>query len=62
MKVAFTAADVLLDDGLDADEYKVDQGKSLISPHWLQHSRNIRVKQKHGLEAAQQYMGHEDWR
>jgi len=51
VKGAFTEVDVLVNP---------ETGKSFVSPHWLRHNRNTRIKKEHGAVAAQQYMGHED--
>jgi integrase len=60
VKDAFTAAGLWINDGPDADTYKVDRGKSFVNLHWLRHNRNTRIKKEHGPVAAQQYMGHEN--
>lgn len=58
VKDAFTAAGIQLNDGPDADAYKVKAGRSFVSCHWLRHNRDTRIKKEHGPVAAQQYMGH----
>lgn len=49
VQAGFTAADVCLNP---------ETGETFLTPHWLRHNRNTRIKKEHGTEAAQQYMGH----
>ena len=60
VKDAFTDAGSWINDGPDADTYKVNEGQSFVNCHWLRHNRNTRIKKEHGPVAAQQYMGHEN--
>jgi len=60
LKAAFTAVDVWINDGPDADQYKVNQGKSFVSPHWMRHNRNTRLKKQVHPAKVQQYMGHDE--
>lgn len=49
VKAAFTAAGVCIEE---------DSGKSHVTPHWLRHQRNSRIRKEYGKEAAVQYLGH----
>ena len=60
VKDAFTAAGVFINDGTDADQYKVSKGKSFVSCHWMRHNRNTRLKKERHPAEVQQYMGHEN--
>lgn len=60
VKAAFTEADVWINDGPEADQYRVAPGKSFVTPHWLRHNRNTRLKKRCRPDQVQQYMGQED--
>lgn len=49
VQAGFTAVNICLDP---------ETGETFLTPHWLRHNRNTRIKKEHGTEAAQQYMGH----
>lgn len=51
VKDAFTQADVHINP---------NTGRSFVSPHWMRHQRNSRLRKQYGKETAMQYMGHED--
>ncbi|WP_226005995.1 tyrosine-type recombinase/integrase [Natrinema salinisoli] len=49
VEAGFTEAGVCIDP---------ESGETEMTPHWLRHNRNTRIKKEEGSEAAQQYMGH----
>ncbi|NUB91133.1 site-specific integrase [Haloterrigena sp. SYSU A121-1] len=49
VEAGFTKAGVCIDP---------ESGETEMTPHWLRHNRNTRIKKEEGSEAAQQYMGH----
>lgn len=60
VKYAFTAAGLWINDGPDAETYKVNRGTTFVNCHWLRHNRNTRIKKTPEPVADQQYMGHEN--
>ncbi|WP_276273576.1 tyrosine-type recombinase/integrase [Haloarcula litorea] len=48
VKHAFTQAQVRVENG----------EKTNVTPHWMRHNRNTRIKEEHGPVVAQKYIGH----
>jgi integrase len=56
-KIGGVVKDAFTEAGVQINE---ETGRSYVSPHWMRHQRNTRLRERYGRETAMQYMGHED--